>query len=133
MIDIPNKKVEGWIMPEMPGVMTDILISMDDRYDSTTNSSSSTLLRFLYFSNWLHGDVRQYDITDTRSLITQPSHQHSGNLVAFLPFDRGWVVVPVLGHVLRHMLSRHVLEHMPGHVLKHVPEYVLKHVSKVHA
>ena len=48
MIDIPNKKVlktilatiqrnvhiaqvEGWIMPEMPGVMTDILISMDDR------------------------------------------------------------------------------------------------------
>jgi len=53
VIDIPNKKVEGWIMPEMPGVMTDILISMDDR--------------FLYFSNWLHGDVRQYDITDTRN------------------------------------------------------------------
>merc|ERR1712110_818090 len=26
VIDIPNKKVEGWIMPEMPGVMTDILI-----------------------------------------------------------------------------------------------------------
>ena len=21
--------------------------------------------RFLYFSNWLHGDIRQYDITDT--------------------------------------------------------------------
>merc|ERR1712113_132226 len=53
VIDIPNKKVEGWIMPEMPGVMTDILISMGDR--------------FLYFSNWLHGDVRQYDITDTRN------------------------------------------------------------------
>jgi len=53
VIDIPNKKVEGWIMPEMPGVMTDILISMDDR--------------FLYFSNWLHGDIRQYDITDTRN------------------------------------------------------------------
>ena len=29
--------------------------------------------RFLYFSNWLHGDVRQYDITDTRSLIYLPS------------------------------------------------------------
>merc|ERR1712032_1805089 len=42
------KRVTG-----MPGVMTDILISMDDR--------------FLYFSNWLHGDVRQYDITDTRN------------------------------------------------------------------
>ena len=33
--------------------MTDILISMDDKY--------------LYFSNWVHGDVRQYDITDTRN------------------------------------------------------------------
>ena len=53
VIDIPNKKVEGWILPEMPGVMTDILSSMDDR--------------FLYFSNWVHGDIRQYDITDTRN------------------------------------------------------------------
>merc|ERR1711936_663927 len=51
VIDIPNKEVEGWILPEMPGVMTDIIISMDDKY--------------LYFSNWLHGDIRQYDITDT--------------------------------------------------------------------
>ena len=32
------------------GLITDILISLDDR--------------FLFFSNWLHGDVRQYDITD---------------------------------------------------------------------
>lgn len=31
-------------------MVTDILISLDDR--------------FLYFSNYLHGDVRQYDITD---------------------------------------------------------------------
>jgi len=31
-------------------MITDILISMDDR--------------FLYFSNFLHGDVRQYDISD---------------------------------------------------------------------
>ena len=46
-------QVEGWIMPEMPGVMTDIIISMDDKY--------------LYFSNWVHGDIRQYDITDTRN------------------------------------------------------------------
>jgi len=53
VIDIPNKGVEGWILPEMPGVMTDIIISMDDKY--------------LYFSNWLHGDIRQYDITDTRN------------------------------------------------------------------
>lgn len=32
-------------------MITDILISLDDKY--------------LYFSNWLHGDVRQYDITNT--------------------------------------------------------------------
>ena len=31
-------------------MMTDILISLDDR--------------FLYFSNYLHGDVRQYDISE---------------------------------------------------------------------
>jgi len=45
-------QVEGWMLPEMPGVMTDIIISMDDK--------------FLYFSNWVHGDIRQYDITDRR-------------------------------------------------------------------
>ncbi|GFR97038.1 selenium-binding protein 1-like protein [Elysia marginata] len=50
VIQIPNKTVEGWALPEMPGLITDILISLDDR--------------FLYFSNWLHGDIRQYDITD---------------------------------------------------------------------
>ena len=33
----------------MPGLISVILISMDDR--------------FLYFSNWLHGDFRQYDIS----------------------------------------------------------------------
>ena len=37
----------------LPGLVTFILISLDDRY--------------LYFSNWLHGDVRQYDITDRRN------------------------------------------------------------------
>jgi selenium-binding protein 1 len=52
VIDIPTKTVENWALPEMPGVMTDVLISMDDK--------------FLYFSNWVHGDIRQYDITDTR-------------------------------------------------------------------
>lgn len=51
VIDVPNKTVDGWILPEMPGVITDIILSMDDKY--------------LYFSNWLHGDIRQYDITDT--------------------------------------------------------------------
>jgi selenium-binding protein 1 len=49
VIDVPSIEVEGWSFP-VPSLITDILISMDDR--------------FLYFSNWLHGDIRQYDITD---------------------------------------------------------------------
>ena len=32
------------------GLITDLVLSMDDR--------------FLYFSNWLHGDLRQYDVSD---------------------------------------------------------------------
>ncbi|XP_023246608.1 selenium-binding protein 1-A-like [Copidosoma floridanum] len=50
VIKVPSKKVEGWVAPHMSGLVTDIIISLDDKY--------------LYFSNWLHGDVRQYDITD---------------------------------------------------------------------
>ena len=50
VIDVPSKKVEGWVLPEMPGLITDIILSLDDR--------------FCYFSNWLHGDIRQYDISD---------------------------------------------------------------------
>nr|XP_060614064.1 methanethiol oxidase-like [Anolis sagrei ordinatus] len=50
VIQVPNKKVSGWIYPEIPGFTKNIVISMDDR--------------FLYASNWMHGDVRQYDITN---------------------------------------------------------------------
>ena len=50
VIDIPAKEVEGWALPNMPSLITDILISLDDK--------------FLYFVNWLHGDIRQYDVTD---------------------------------------------------------------------
>lgn len=50
VIQVPSKKVEGWALPEMPGLITDILISLDDK--------------FLYFSNWIHGDLRQYDVSD---------------------------------------------------------------------
>uniref|UniRef100_A0A4W5QSP8 Methanethiol oxidase n=1 Tax=Hucho hucho TaxID=62062 RepID=A0A4W5QSP8_9TELE len=53
VIHVPSKKVEGWALPVMPSLITDILISLDDH--------------FLYFSNWLHGDIRQYDITDRRN------------------------------------------------------------------
>jgi selenium-binding protein 1 len=45
----PVKDVKGWDIP-VPGLITDLVLSMDDR--------------FLYFSNWLHGDVRQYDVSD---------------------------------------------------------------------
>uniref|UniRef100_L7MAJ4 Methanethiol oxidase n=1 Tax=Rhipicephalus pulchellus TaxID=72859 RepID=L7MAJ4_RHIPC len=51
VISVPAKKVKGWAMDVMPAIITDILISLDDR--------------FLYVACWIHGDVRQYDITDT--------------------------------------------------------------------
>ncbi len=51
IIDVENEKHPEWPIP-LPGLITVILISMDDR--------------FLYFSNWLHGDIRQYDISNPR-------------------------------------------------------------------
>ena len=49
VIDVESVEAEGWPFP-VPGLITDLLVSMDDRY--------------LYFSNWLHGDLRQYDVSD---------------------------------------------------------------------
>src|ERR671931_1313495 len=49
VIAVESVELEGWPFP-VPGLITDLLVSMDDR--------------FLYFSNWLHGDIRQYDISD---------------------------------------------------------------------
>jgi selenium-binding protein 1 len=49
VIQVEPVKVEGMADP-VPGLITDILLSLDDR--------------FLYLANWLHGDIRQYDITD---------------------------------------------------------------------
>jgi selenium-binding protein 1 len=40
---------QGWPFP-VPGLITDLVLSLDDRW--------------LYFSNWLHGDIRQYDVSD---------------------------------------------------------------------
>jgi selenium-binding protein 1 len=42
-------ELPGWPIP-VPSLITDAAISMDDRY--------------LYLSNWFHGDLRQYDISD---------------------------------------------------------------------
>jgi selenium-binding protein 1 len=49
IIEVPTEEVKGWPMP-VPGLITDLVLSLDDRW--------------LYFSNWLHGDVRQYDVSD---------------------------------------------------------------------
>lgn len=49
VIDVESVDVEGFPIP-LPGLITDLVVSMDDKY--------------LYFSNWLHGDLRQYDISD---------------------------------------------------------------------
>src|SRR3954454_20439468 len=49
VIAVDAVEQDGWPFP-VPSVISDLVVSMDDR--------------FLYFSNWLHGDLRQYDITD---------------------------------------------------------------------
>jgi selenium-binding protein 1 len=49
VIEVDSVPLEGWPFP-VPGVMSDLVLSMDDR--------------FLYFANWLHGDLRQYDVSD---------------------------------------------------------------------
>ena len=52
VIDIPAIRVENWISYKLSSLITDIIISLDDKY--------------LYLSNWWQGDVRQYDIRDTK-------------------------------------------------------------------
>jgi methanethiol oxidase len=49
VIAVDAVEQEGWPFP-VPGLITDLVVSMDDR--------------FLYFSDWLHGDLRQYDVSD---------------------------------------------------------------------
>lgn len=49
VIAVEAQEVKGWPMP-VPGLITDLVLSLDDR--------------FLYFANWLHGDLRQYDVSD---------------------------------------------------------------------
>jgi methanethiol oxidase len=49
VIAVESVELDGWPFP-VPGVISDLVLSMDDC--------------FLYFANWLHGDVRQYDVSD---------------------------------------------------------------------
>ncbi|KAI3973112.1 hypothetical protein MKX01_019770 [Papaver californicum] len=54
-ISVKPLKVKNWILPEMAGLITDLLISLDDRY--------------MYFVNWFHGDVKQYNIEDPKNPV----------------------------------------------------------------
>ncbi|XLS75792.1 hypothetical protein HN51_032657, partial [Arachis hypogaea] len=54
-ISVEPLNVQNWILPEMPGLITDFLISLDNR--------------FLYFVNWLHGDIRQYNIEGPKNPV----------------------------------------------------------------
>ena len=94
-IDIPSKKVEGWALPVMPGecdiyniyvilyiiyvmcrcnfvvctaLVKDLVISLDDWY--------------MYNTCWGHGDVRQYDITDSTNpkFVGQVRILHDGQM-----------------------------------------------------
>jgi methanethiol oxidase len=50
-IDVANEELEGWPLEGgVPGLITDLVLSLDDKD--------------LFFSNWLHGDVRHYDVSD---------------------------------------------------------------------
>jgi len=49
VITIEGVELEGWPFP-VPALITDLVLSMDDKA--------------LYFSNWLHGDLRRYDVSD---------------------------------------------------------------------
>jgi selenium-binding protein 1 len=49
VIAVDPVEQDGWPFP-VPGLITDLVLSLDDRA--------------LYFSNWLHGDLRRYDVSD---------------------------------------------------------------------
>jgi selenium-binding protein 1 len=49
VIEVDPYEVKGWPFL-VPGLITDLVLSLDDNW--------------LYFSNWLHGDLRQYDVSD---------------------------------------------------------------------
>ncbi len=72
-VAIESIEVEGWPFP-VPGLVTDWLISMDDR--------------FMYLSNWLHGDIRQYDISDP-SHPKQVGQAWCGGVLGKAPTVRG--------------------------------------------
>jgi selenium-binding protein 1 len=73
VIAIDGVEQEGWPFP-VPALITDLVVSMDDR--------------FLYFSNWLHGDLRQYDVSDPANPRLTGQLQLGGVLDRRSDFDR---------------------------------------------
>uniref|UniRef100_A0A0N5A825 Methanethiol oxidase n=1 Tax=Syphacia muris TaxID=451379 RepID=A0A0N5A825_9BILA len=61
VVSIPSKPAKDWFLPELPAIVSDIVISMDDKY--------------LYASCWLHGEIHQYDITNSCSPKLVGKHQ----------------------------------------------------------
>ena len=58
MIDVVNEPLEGWPLEGgVPGLITDLVLSLDDKD--------------LFFSNWLHGDLRHYDVSDPQPSAAQ--------------------------------------------------------------
>jgi selenium-binding protein 1 len=49
VVQVEPVEMEGQPSP-VPGLITDLVLSLDDRW--------------LYFACWLHGDIRQYDVSD---------------------------------------------------------------------
>lgn len=73
VIAVEPQQVKGFDFP-LPGLITDLVLSLDDRW--------------LYFSNWLHGDIRQYDVSDpTRPKLT--GQLWVGGLLGKSPTVRG--------------------------------------------
>lgn len=61
--------VSGWALPQLPPLITDILLSLDEKY--------------LIFSNWLRGDVVLFDISeDPKNPVFKDRLFVGGNFVA---------------------------------------------------
>lgn len=58
--------VENWVLPTLPPLITDILISLDDKW--------------LFYSNWLRGDVALYDISDPTNPVWKDSLYIGGTI-----------------------------------------------------
>ena len=66
VIQLEPTKVEGWALPEMPALITDIVISLDDKYLYCSHFLRGVISTGMQKSqsNCVTGDICQYDITD---------------------------------------------------------------------